>query len=174
VTITSKHRRSDRSAASGKKQRKSITAKKKLHVINRYERNKHTVDIANAMGIPKSTSRSTRKQADKIKESCESAVRMMASKITQITVPITEKLERMLAQWTEHHQCAIPLFTMIIQVTQVNEFSKHIDTPNGVTDNNDSNGDRSAKVSRVIECCGLLQITTAESKSFTSALCLPQ
>jgi hypothetical protein len=74
------------------------------------------VDIVNATGIPESILRTIRKQADKIKESCKSAMRMMASKITQIRVPIMEKLERMLARWIEHqHQRAIPLSTMIIQ-----------------------------------------------------------
>jgi hypothetical protein len=41
---------------------------------------------------------------------------MTASKITQIRPPIMEKLERMLAQWTEHqNQQAIPISTIIIQ-----------------------------------------------------------
>jgi hypothetical protein len=49
-----------------------------------YERNECTVDIVSAVGIPELTLRTIRKQADKIKESCKSAMRMMASKITQI------------------------------------------------------------------------------------------
>jgi glutamyl-tRNA reductase len=41
---------------------------------------------------------------------------MTASKMTQIRMPTVEKLERMLAQWTEHEeQRAIPFPTMIIQ-----------------------------------------------------------
>jgi hypothetical protein len=41
---------------------------------------------------------------------------MTASKITQIRPLIMEKLERMLAQWTEHqNQQAIPISTIIIQ-----------------------------------------------------------
>jgi hypothetical protein len=43
-------------------------------------------------------------------------MRMMASKVTQIRALITEKSERMPAQWIEHErQCAIPISTMIIQ-----------------------------------------------------------
>jgi hypothetical protein len=55
------------------------------------------IDIANTMGIPGSTLRTIRNEAEKIKESCKSSVRMMASKIVQIRSPIVEKLERMLA-----------------------------------------------------------------------------
>jgi hypothetical protein len=54
------------------------------------------------MRIPRSTLRTIRKQAQKIKESFKSATRMMPSKITKMEVPIMEKLERMLAQWIEH------------------------------------------------------------------------
>jgi predicted aconitase len=110
-----KYGSSDRSDAGGKKQRKTITLEDKLDVIRRYEHNERMVDMVNAMGIPKSTLRTIRKQADKIKESCKDA-RMTASKITQIRAPIMEKLERMLAQWIEYqHQRAIPLSTMIIK-----------------------------------------------------------
>jgi hypothetical protein len=66
-------------------------------VIKRYECNECMIDIANAMGIPGSTLRTIRNEAEKIKESCKSSVRMMASKIVQIRSPIVEKLERMLA-----------------------------------------------------------------------------
>jgi hypothetical protein len=110
------------------------------------------VDIANAMGIPELTLRTIRKHADKIMESCESAMRMRARKIMQIRVPIMKKLEWMLAQQIEHqHQCAFPLYTMIIQAKQLTEFVKHIDTANGVTDNNDASRDRCAKVTRMIK-----------------------
>jgi hypothetical protein len=51
MTIMSKHRSS---AASGKKQRKSITLQEKVNMIKRYECDKCTVVIANAVGIPKS------------------------------------------------------------------------------------------------------------------------
>jgi hypothetical protein len=48
----SKCRSSNKSATSGKKQRKSITLEEKLDVIKRYERNKCTADIGNALEIP--------------------------------------------------------------------------------------------------------------------------
>jgi hypothetical protein len=73
----SKSRSNDKSGTSGKKQRKSITPKEKLDVIKRYECNECMVDIANAMGIPKSTIRPMRKEDEKIKESCKSAKRIM-------------------------------------------------------------------------------------------------
>jgi hypothetical protein len=92
VTIISKRGSSDRSDNGGKKQRKTITIEEKLHVIRGYERNERSVDIVNATGIPESTLRTIRKQADKNKESCKSATRMTASKITQIRTPIIEKL----------------------------------------------------------------------------------
>jgi hypothetical protein len=50
-------------------------------------------DIANAMEIPEWTLRTIKKQAEKIKASCKSATRMMASKIIQIRVPIMERKE---------------------------------------------------------------------------------
>jgi hypothetical protein len=40
-----KRKNSDRRAAHGKKQRKSLTFEEKLDVIKRYERNERTVDI---------------------------------------------------------------------------------------------------------------------------------
>jgi hypothetical protein len=55
VTITSKCRSSGESAASSKKQRKSIALEKKLDVFEKYEHNKCVFGIAYAMGIPKST-----------------------------------------------------------------------------------------------------------------------
>jgi hypothetical protein len=112
----SKRGSSDRSDNGGKKKVKTITLEEKLGVIRGYGRNECMVDIVNATGIPESTPRTIRKEADKIKESCKSAARMTANKVTQIRTPIMEKLERMLARWIEHlHQCAIPLSTMIIQ-----------------------------------------------------------
>jgi hypothetical protein len=71
-------------------------------VIKRYECNKCKVDIASAMGIPRSTLRIIRKQAVKVMESSKSAMRMMASEITQIRAPVIKKLERMLAQGIKH------------------------------------------------------------------------
>jgi hypothetical protein len=52
-------------------QRKSVTLEEKLDVIKEYECNKHTADIANSTGILKLTSRTVRKQDDKIKECCK-------------------------------------------------------------------------------------------------------
>jgi hypothetical protein len=78
----SKRGSSDRSNTGGKKQRKTITLEEKLDQIISYEINERTVDLVNATGIPESTLRTTRKQADKIKENCKSATRMTDSKIT--------------------------------------------------------------------------------------------
>jgi hypothetical protein len=115
-TLLEKRKNSDRRAAHGKKQRKSLTLEETLDVIKRYERNERTVDIVRVTGISESTLRTTMIQAEKIKESCKSAMRMTASKITQIRPPIMEKLGRMLAQWIEHqNQQAIPISTIIIQ-----------------------------------------------------------
>lgn len=55
------------------------------------------VDIVNAMGIPESTLGTVRKEAEKIKAICKSALRMIASRNTQIRVPIIEKLQGMIA-----------------------------------------------------------------------------
>jgi hypothetical protein len=81
---------------------KSITLGEKLHVIKRYEHKESIVDTGNATGIPELTLRITRKQVEKIKENHIRATRMIASNITQIRVSITEKLGRIMAQWTEH------------------------------------------------------------------------
>jgi hypothetical protein len=81
------------------------------------------VDIANAMGIPRSTLRIIRKQAVKVKESCKSAMRMIASEITQIGASVIKKLEGMLAQCIKHqHKHAIPLSAMVIQAKVKNLF----------------------------------------------------
>jgi hypothetical protein len=80
-------------------------------VIKRYEHNEYITDTVNAIGIPKQTLRTTWKQGEKI-----SAIRITASKITQIRAPIMENMEMMLAQWTENqHQNAFPLSLTIIQ-----------------------------------------------------------
>jgi hypothetical protein len=76
----------------------------------------------------------------------------MISKATQIRVLIMKKMKMMLPQWIQHqHPCAIPLSTMIIQTKQLIEFFKHTDTATVITDDNDANRERSAKVTRVIE-----------------------
>jgi hypothetical protein len=55
-------------------------------------------DIDSAIGISKSTLSTIRKQADKIRKVAnKSVIRIMASKTTQIRVPIMKKLERMVA-----------------------------------------------------------------------------
>jgi hypothetical protein len=74
----------------------TLPLRKKLDVIKRYERNELTVDIAIAIGIPESTLRTIKKQAEKVMESCKNAERMKASEIEQIRRPTMEKLERML------------------------------------------------------------------------------
>jgi hypothetical protein len=82
------------------------------------------------MGNPVSTLRTVRKQAEKIKESRKSGTGMTSGKATQIIAPIVDKLQRMLAEWTEQqHQRAIALCTMLTQ-------------------DNDANMERSAKVRR--------------------------
>jgi hypothetical protein len=63
------------------KQRKYTTLEEKLYVIKRYECNESMADIANANGIPKQTLRTIRKQAEKIKETCKSAMRIRPHKL---------------------------------------------------------------------------------------------
>lgn len=72
--------------------KKTATLGEKLCVIRKYERNEHTVVIVSAMGIPESTLRTVRKQADKIQESCSSAAKMTASKSTEIRIPIMRRM----------------------------------------------------------------------------------
>lgn len=51
------------------------------------------MNVINAIGISKSTLRTIRKQADKIRNVVNrSVMRIMISKMTQIRVPIMEKL----------------------------------------------------------------------------------
>lgn len=98
------------------KQRKTVALEEKLDAIRTCERNEHTANVVNATGIPELSLRTIRKEADKIKERCESVTRITASKFTQIRAPILDKLERMLLRWTAHqHQSAIPPSSMIIQ-----------------------------------------------------------
>jgi hypothetical protein len=79
---------SDRSDTGGKKQRITVMPEEKLDVIRRYECNKCMVDIVSAAVIPTLTLRTIRKLANKIKEICKSAIRMMTNKMTQIRAPI--------------------------------------------------------------------------------------
>jgi hypothetical protein len=76
----SKHRSNDKRATSDIKQRISIILQGKLHVIKRHGCDKCTVSMANAMGIPESTLRSTRKQAEKLNECCRSSTRITANR----------------------------------------------------------------------------------------------
>jgi hypothetical protein len=121
----SKCGRNDRNDTGGKKQRRTVTLEK-LDVIRRYERNEHTVNIVNAMENPELTTRIISKQADKIKERCKSATRMTASKIALVRALIIEKLERMLAWWSEHQHCFIPVSTIIIQAKAKRLFGNHL------------------------------------------------
>jgi hypothetical protein len=93
-----KHGSSDRTASGVTKQHISVTIDKVLGVMRRYECNEYRADIANDIVIPKLTLRTTRKQADRIKESCKSAMSVADIKTKQIRVPIMGKLEKMLAQ----------------------------------------------------------------------------
>lgn len=61
-------------------------------MIRRCERNESMVGTVNATGVPESTLRTIRKQADKIMESRKSATRMNAREVTQIRVPSAKKL----------------------------------------------------------------------------------
>jgi hypothetical protein len=89
----SKHKSTDRSDSGSKKQRKTITPGDTLDTIWKYKHNEITGDIDNTIGIPNLTLRTIRKQADKIKNSRKIAMRMMASVMTQTSLPIMTKLE---------------------------------------------------------------------------------
>jgi hypothetical protein len=55
----------------------------------------HEADVANAMGIPNSTLRTTQKKSGNITESCKSAMTITVTKNTEISAPIMGKLERL-------------------------------------------------------------------------------
>jgi hypothetical protein len=80
------------------KQQISVTLDKVLDAMRRYECDEYRADIANATVIPKLTLRTTRKQGDRIKESCKSVMSVTDTKTKQIRALIMGKLERMLAQ----------------------------------------------------------------------------
>nr|CAD7569859.1 unnamed protein product [Timema californicum] len=110
VTAMEKRKNKERITAGGKKQRKAITLDRKLDVIERYERKERTVNIVRATGIPESSLRTIRSQAEKIKECFRSGTRMTACKTTQIRAPIMVELEKRLAQWIEHQdRLKVPL-----------------------------------------------------------------
>jgi hypothetical protein len=62
-----------------------------------------------------------------------------------------------------------------LSTKQMTKFSKHINTATGIIDDDDdTKRERSAKVTRGVECCGLLQRTLYwEAKSCMSALSPP-
>jgi hypothetical protein len=88
-----KYGSSDITATGVTRQQISVTLDKVLGVMRRYEHNEYRTHIANVMAISKLTSRATRKQADRIKESCKSVMSVTAAKTKQIRVPIMGKLK---------------------------------------------------------------------------------
>jgi hypothetical protein len=79
--IINKQKSTDTSVVGGKKQIKFITLEEKLVMIRGYECNYCMVKTANATRIPKSTIRNIKKQANKIKKNCISAIKVIAIEV---------------------------------------------------------------------------------------------
>ena len=102
-------------SASGKK-RKTICLSVKMDVLRRFEAGERAVDIGIALGLPPTTVRTIRKNADNIKASAGSATSMSATKISRTRSVVMETMEKMLSMWIEdQNQRNAPVSLMVIQ-----------------------------------------------------------
>ncbi|XP_038669700.1 tigger transposable element-derived protein 1-like [Scyliorhinus canicula] len=103
-------------SAAVKKTRKTITLAMKLEVLKRLEAGERAVDIGRALGLPPTTVRTIRGNADKIKQSAQSVTPLSAGRVSRTRSSIMENMERLLAVWIEdQNQRQVPLTLMVIQ-----------------------------------------------------------
>ncbi|XP_041053574.1 tigger transposable element-derived protein 1-like [Carcharodon carcharias] len=103
-------------SAAAKKTRKTITLAMKLEVLKRLEAGERAVDIGRALGLPPTTVRTIRGNAEKIKQSARSVTPLSAGRVSRTRSSIMENMERLLAVWIEdQNQRQVPLSLMVIQ-----------------------------------------------------------
>ena len=99
-----------------KRQRKTICIAEKLEVINRLEKGERIANICRALGLAKSTVRTIRNNADRIKESAKSGTRASAKRICYSRSSTMERMEKMLSMWIEdQNQRHLPISMLVVQ-----------------------------------------------------------
>jgi len=99
-----------------KRQRKTICIEEKLQVINRLEKGERIAHICRALGLAKSTVRTIRNNADRIKESAKSGTRASAKRICYSRSSTMECMEKMLSMWIEdQNQRHLPISMLVVQ-----------------------------------------------------------
>ncbi|XP_071053620.1 tigger transposable element-derived protein 1-like [Onthophagus taurus] len=84
-----------------KRNRKAISLQTKLEVLRRIDASERIIDICDALGLPKSTVQTIRKDKEKIKLHSQSAASLSVSKLTSKRSDRMEKMEQLLMMWIE-------------------------------------------------------------------------
>jgi len=112
----SENRKSTSSETKIKRQRKTICIEEKLEVINRLEKGERIANICRALGLAKSTVRTIRNNADRIKESAKSGIRASAKRIFYSRSSTMERMEKKLSMWIEdQNQRHLPISMLVVQ-----------------------------------------------------------
>jgi len=99
-----------------KRQRKTICIEEKLEVINRLEKGERIANICRALGLAKSTVRTIRNNADRIKESAKSGIRASAKRICYSRSSTMERMEKMVSMWIEdQNHRHLPISMLVVQ-----------------------------------------------------------
>jgi hypothetical protein len=99
-----------------KRQRKTIYLGEKLEVINRLENGERIVNVCRALGLAKSTVRTIRNNAHRIKESAKSGTKVNAKRISYSRCSAMERMEKMLSMWIEdQNKCHVPISMLVVQ-----------------------------------------------------------
>jgi DDE superfamily endonuclease./Tc5 transposase DNA-binding domain./CENP-B N-terminal DNA-binding domain. len=99
-----------------KRQRKTICIEEKLEVINRLEKGERIANVCRALGWAKSTVRTIRNNADRIKESAKSGTKVSAKRICYSRSSTMERMEKMLSIWIEdQNQRHLPISMLVVQ-----------------------------------------------------------
>ncbi|CAL1538349.1 unnamed protein product [Lymnaea stagnalis] len=100
-----------------KRNRRSINLDLKMTVLRLYESGHQGIEIARMLGLPASTVRTIRQNADKIKAGAKNATPWVAKKITRSRSVHMETMESLLASWIEdQNQRNSPPGTAAIQM----------------------------------------------------------
>ena len=94
----------------------SVTLKTKLDVLHRFDIGERAVNIGIALGLPPTTVRTIRTNAEKIKSSVEAVTPRNSTRISKSRDKLIENMEKHLNLWLEDkHHTNIPISLAIIQ-----------------------------------------------------------
>uniref|UniRef100_UPI00358EA035 putative CENPB DNA-binding domain-containing protein 1 n=1 Tax=Myxine glutinosa TaxID=7769 RepID=UPI00358EA035 len=87
--------------STSKRARKTINFEVKMDVLRRFDAGQRAVDIGKVLGLPATTVRSIRTNADKIRECVQSVTPLSAVRITKRRDKVMNHMERSLSLWIE-------------------------------------------------------------------------